>query len=85
MSGAFTGKTIAITGAAGGIGQWLCRFFGEEGATFQKLGRTNVSSVLKYSMVRAKPVSEVTYKTMEIGAIRVLEKEGGRSGSWRAQ
>ena len=24
-------------------------------------------------------------KTMEIGAIRVLEKEGGRSGSWRAE
>ena len=31
MSGQFSGKTVAITGAAGGIGQWLCRFFGQEG------------------------------------------------------
>ena len=41
MSGAFTGKTIAITGAAGGIGQWLCRFFGEEGATIAALDRSD--------------------------------------------
>lgn len=37
MSKAFEGKTIAITGAAGGVGQWLCRFFGEEGATIAAL------------------------------------------------
>ncbi len=41
MSGAFTGKTIAITGAAGGIGQWLCRFFGAEGATIAALDRSD--------------------------------------------
>lgn len=41
MSGAFTGKTIAITGAAGGIGQWLCRYFGEEGATIAALDRND--------------------------------------------
>ncbi len=40
MSGAFSGKTIAITGAAGGIGQWLCRFFGAEGATIAALDRS---------------------------------------------
>jgi NAD(P)-dependent dehydrogenase (short-subunit alcohol dehydrogenase family) len=40
MSGAFAGKTIAITGAAGGIGQWLCRFFGAEGATIAALDRS---------------------------------------------
>src|SRR5688572_4917036 len=39
MSGAFEGKTIAITGAAGGIGQWLCRFFGAEGAVIAALDR----------------------------------------------
>src|SRR3569833_2061456 len=37
MSGAFSGKTIAITGAAGGIGQWLCRFIGQEGAMIAAL------------------------------------------------
>ena len=41
MSGQFAGKTIAITGAAGGIGQWLCRFFGEEGATIAALDRND--------------------------------------------
>ena len=39
MTGSFSGKTIAITGAAGGVGQWLCRFFGEEGATIAALDR----------------------------------------------
>lgn len=41
MSGAFAGKTVAITGAAGGIGQWLCRFFGQEGATIAALDRSD--------------------------------------------
>jgi NAD(P)-dependent dehydrogenase (short-subunit alcohol dehydrogenase family) len=40
MSKPFAGKTIAITGAAGGIGQWLCRFFGEEGATIAAVDRS---------------------------------------------
>lgn len=40
MSGQFEGKTVAITGAAGGIGQWLCRFFGKEGATIAALDRS---------------------------------------------
>ncbi|MBN9316835.1 MAG: SDR family oxidoreductase [Devosia sp.] len=39
MAGQFAGKTIAITGAAGGIGQWLCRFFGDEGATIAAIDR----------------------------------------------
>jgi NAD(P)-dependent dehydrogenase (short-subunit alcohol dehydrogenase family) len=39
MSGQFAGNTVAITGAAGGIGQWLCRFFGTEGATIAALDR----------------------------------------------
>ena len=39
MSWAFAGKTVAITGAAGGIGQCLCRFFGAQGATIAALDR----------------------------------------------
>ena len=39
MSGQFAGKTVAITGADGGIGRWLCRFFGEQGATIAALDR----------------------------------------------
>ena len=41
MSGQLTGKTVAITGAAGGIGRWLCRFFGAEGATIAALDRSD--------------------------------------------
>ena len=41
MSGQFSGKTVAITGAAGGIGQWLCRFFGQEGASIAALDRSD--------------------------------------------
>lgn len=36
----FTGKVIAITGAAGGIGQALCRHFGGEGAAIAALDRS---------------------------------------------
>lgn len=46
MSGTFAGKTIAITGAAGGIGQWLCRFFGAEGATIAALDQNEKVNAL---------------------------------------
>ena len=41
MTGSFAGKTVAITGAAGGIGQWLCRFFGAEGAIIAVIDRSD--------------------------------------------
>jgi NAD(P)-dependent dehydrogenase (short-subunit alcohol dehydrogenase family) len=34
-----TGKTVAITGADGGIGQTLCRYFGAEGAKIAAIDR----------------------------------------------
>jgi NAD(P)-dependent dehydrogenase (short-subunit alcohol dehydrogenase family) len=40
MDKPFAGKTIAITGAAGGIGFALCRHFGEAGATIAALDRS---------------------------------------------
>ena len=40
MNGQFAGRTVAITGAAGGIGQSLCRFFGQAGATIAALDRS---------------------------------------------
>ena len=36
----FTGKVVAITGAAGGIGQALCRHFGGQGAVIAALDRS---------------------------------------------
>jgi NAD(P)-dependent dehydrogenase (short-subunit alcohol dehydrogenase family) len=35
----FAGKTVAITGAAGGIGQALCRYFGGQGARIGAIDR----------------------------------------------
>ena len=35
----FAGKTVAITGADGGIGQALCRYFGAEGAKIAAIDR----------------------------------------------
>lgn len=40
MSRTFAGKTIAITGAAGGIGRSLSRFFAEEGAALALTDRS---------------------------------------------
>lgn len=41
MSGAFAGKRVAVTGAAGGIGQTLCRLFGGEGATILAIDKSD--------------------------------------------
>jgi NAD(P)-dependent dehydrogenase (short-subunit alcohol dehydrogenase family) len=38
----FPGKVVAITGAAGGIGQELCRYFGAQGAAIAALDRSDV-------------------------------------------
>ena len=38
----FAGKIVAITGAAGGIGQALCRLFGSEGARIAAIDRSNM-------------------------------------------
>jgi NAD(P)-dependent dehydrogenase (short-subunit alcohol dehydrogenase family) len=35
----FAGKIVAITGAAGGVGQALCRLFGQEGASIAAIDR----------------------------------------------
>jgi hypothetical protein len=51
--------------------------FGEEGATFQRMGRTNVSAVLKYSMMRAKPKGAITYKPMELGEKDPIRRKYG--------
>src|SRR4051794_13990566 len=52
MSGAFAGKTMAITGAAGGIGQSLCRFFGGEGATIAAIDRNQKVNDLAVALGR---------------------------------
>jgi len=41
MSGQFSGKVVAITGAAGGIGRELCLGFGREGAAIAAIDRSD--------------------------------------------
>src|SRR5690349_16309074 len=41
MSEQFAGKTIAITGAAGGIGRSLCQYFGHAGGTLIALDKSD--------------------------------------------
>lgn len=90
MSGAFTGKTIAITGAAGGIGQWLCRFFGEEGATIAALDRSDKvmglvdrlgtdGIVVKPAVVELTDTAAVEAAFAGFGAVHVLINNAGGS------
>jgi NAD(P)-dependent dehydrogenase (short-subunit alcohol dehydrogenase family) len=64
MSASFAGKTVAITGAAGGIGRWLCRFFGEEGATIAALDRSE--TVLELAETLGKQGITVKAATADI-------------------
>ena len=54
----FEGKVVAITGAAGGIGRELCRYFGGEGATIAAFDRsiavTDFANDLRGSGIKAE-------------------------------
>lgn len=91
MSGQFVGKTIAITGAAGGIGQWLCRFFGEEGATIAALDRSDKVNELvdtlgrdgitvKPAVVQITDADAIAAAFAGFGDVHVLINNAG--GSW---
>lgn len=90
----FSGKVVAITGAAGGIGQALCRYFGAEGATALALdksdrvtefGRTLASEGVTcgQAVVDISDPADVAQKlaalTAEHGSIDVLVNNAGYS------
>ena len=90
MSQQFAGKTVAITGAAGGIGQCLCRFFGAQGATIAALDRSDKVNTLVETLgndrITAKSaVADITSaKAVEIafagfGDVHVLINNAGIS------
>jgi NAD(P)-dependent dehydrogenase (short-subunit alcohol dehydrogenase family) len=56
----FAGKVVAITGAAGGIGQALCRYFGEQGAVIAALDKNAAveAFVRDLSAARIKAAAE---------------------------
>jgi NAD(P)-dependent dehydrogenase (short-subunit alcohol dehydrogenase family) len=72
MSKAFSGKTVAITGAAGGIGQWLCRFFGEEGAVIAALDRSE--KVLELSETLGQQGIAVKAATADIANAEAVQR-----------
>lgn len=49
-SGSFAGKVVAITGAAGGIGQALCRYLGNAGASIAAIDRRDEAIQLADSL-----------------------------------
>ncbi len=50
----FKGKTVAITGAAGGIGQSLCRYFAGEGAAIVAIDKSAALAEFAAELVKEK-------------------------------
>ena len=51
--------------------------FGDSGANFFRLGRQNVTAIVKYSMVRALPREELTYKPLELAEKDPIRRKYG--------
>lgn len=66
MTNQYHGQTVAITGAAGGIGQWLCRFFGSAGARIAALDRS--AAVMEFADTLRSEGMEATGAVVDIGA-----------------
>ncbi len=90
MDQPFAGKTVAITGAAGGIGQWLCRFFGEAGATIAALDRSEAvldlpgklradGIAVKAAVANVDDAAAVAAAFDRFGAVHVLINNAGGS------
>src|SRR5262245_62696536 len=90
----FSGKTVAITGAAGGIGQALCRYFAGEGAAIAALDKSEeiqafVSELIEAGCKAAPYVVDVGDRTAversfaaivsELGPVDILVNNAGFS------
>jgi NAD(P)-dependent dehydrogenase (short-subunit alcohol dehydrogenase family) len=91
----FAGKVVAITGAAGGIGQALCRHFGREGAAIAALDRSDAvigfaGTLGKESVTAKAAVVDVADQDgvaaafsrfeAELGPVDILVNNAGFSG-----
>ena len=59
--------------------QSVCKLAGQTGVEMEALTAASVAALTIYDMCKAVD------KTMVIGDIQVLEKQGGKSGHWRAE
>jgi NAD(P)-dependent dehydrogenase (short-subunit alcohol dehydrogenase family) len=90
----FAGKVVAITGAAGGIGQSLCRYFGSQGAAIAAIdispglkafaGELSASGIktaqAKTDIGNKEAVAEAfAHLASELGAIDILVNNAGFS------
>jgi cyclic pyranopterin phosphate synthase len=71
---------VTLTATPDGYDIEACaRTTAQTGVEMEALTAVSVAALTIYDMVKAVD------KTMEIGAIRLMEKRGGRSGSWRRE
>jgi NAD(P)-dependent dehydrogenase (short-subunit alcohol dehydrogenase family) len=68
----FSNRVIAITGAAGGIGQALCRYFAEQGAAIVALDRSDAVTEVVDSLRRAG-------STIEAAVVDIVEADAVRA------
>jgi NAD(P)-dependent dehydrogenase (short-subunit alcohol dehydrogenase family) len=68
----FQNKVVAITGAAGGIGQELCKHFGEQGAAIAALDRSErVAKVAERLRARGVTIESAVVDIVDADAVRL--------------
>jgi NAD(P)-dependent dehydrogenase (short-subunit alcohol dehydrogenase family) len=67
----FAGKNVAITGAAGGIGQALCRYFAAEGAAIGALDKSDRVEALAKDLTRQG--YQALHTITDIGDLKAVE------------
>jgi len=72
MSVEFRNRVVAITGAAGGIGQELCRYFAEQGASIAALDRAE-------SVLEVADAMRVAGHTIEAAIVDIVDAAAVRS------
>jgi NAD(P)-dependent dehydrogenase (short-subunit alcohol dehydrogenase family) len=68
----FRNKVVAITGAAGGIGQEMCRYFAEQGAAIAALDRTD-------SVLELAGALRASGHTTEAAVVDIVDADGVRA------
>jgi NAD(P)-dependent dehydrogenase (short-subunit alcohol dehydrogenase family) len=68
----FKGKVVAVTGAAGGIGQAVCRYFADEGAAIAAIDKK--ASVVAFAGELKQEGAKVAHATADIGDAAAVAK-----------